>query len=225
MKETVLIIGATGNVGVSAVIASLRSGRNVLAIVRNQASAEKMFKHVGTREGITTVEVDVISEDGVAGVVDKVRAGTLPGFQHVYSADAYRATIPYLLSQANPHSTYTLITGSSGDLGIIAVTGITQGALYALANAAILENAQTNIRFNEVCLKYRVDYDSVSEGRTAGQSIKASEFARVYEGVLERREVDGCRVVVEGKGDVEVLRFEGKIGHGLTNEAVAGIVL
>jgi len=34
--ETVLVVGATGNIGVSAVTAALRSKRNVLAIVRNQ---------------------------------------------------------------------------------------------------------------------------------------------------------------------------------------------
>ncbi|TKA44803.1 hypothetical protein B0A55_13564, partial [Friedmanniomyces simplex] len=83
--ETVLVVGATGNVGVSAVIGSLRSGRGVLAVVRNQASADKLFKHVGSKEGITTVEADVTSESGVQGVVDQVKAGRLPAFQHVYS--------------------------------------------------------------------------------------------------------------------------------------------
>lgn len=54
--QTVLIIGATGNIGASAIHAALRSKLHVLAIVRNQASAEKLFRNVGTREGITTVE-------------------------------------------------------------------------------------------------------------------------------------------------------------------------
>jgi short-subunit dehydrogenase len=72
--ETVLVVGATGNIGVAAVIATLRSNRNVLAIVRNQASAAKLFQHVGTQEGITIVEADIMSEHGVQSVVDKVRA-------------------------------------------------------------------------------------------------------------------------------------------------------
>lgn len=92
-------------------------------------------------------------------------------------------------------------------------------------NAAVLENAQTNIRVNEVYLKYRVDYDDVAETRTVGTSIMASEFARVYEGILGREEIHGARVVVEGMGDVEELRLEGKVRHGLTNEGVAGLVL
>ena len=83
--ERVLVVGATGNIGVAAIIAALRTKRNVLAIVRNQDSAEKLFKHVGTKDGITTVEADVISEDGVQSVVDQVQAGKLPSFQHVYS--------------------------------------------------------------------------------------------------------------------------------------------
>lgn len=84
--ETVLIVGATGNIGVSAVKAVLQTGRHVLAAVRNQASAEKLFHHVGTKDGITTVEADVCSEKGVQGIVDLVRQGKLPAFQHVYAA-------------------------------------------------------------------------------------------------------------------------------------------
>lgn len=84
--ETVLIIGATGNIGVAAVMGALRSKRNVLAIVRNEESANKLFKHVGTRSGITIAEADIMSETGVQSVVDKVKAGVLPAFEHVYSA-------------------------------------------------------------------------------------------------------------------------------------------
>jgi NAD(P)-dependent dehydrogenase (short-subunit alcohol dehydrogenase family) len=86
---TVLVVGATGNIGVSAIFAALRSKLNVLAIVRNQASAEKLFDYVGTREGITTVEADITSDQGVKGVVDKVRKGELPAFQHVYAAGKF----------------------------------------------------------------------------------------------------------------------------------------
>jgi NAD(P)-dependent dehydrogenase (short-subunit alcohol dehydrogenase family) len=91
--ETVLVVGATGNIGVSAVKAALHSGRHVLAIVRNQDSAEKLFLHVGTQEGISTVEADILSEHGVQGVVDKVESGHLPAFQHVYGAGVYSSDI------------------------------------------------------------------------------------------------------------------------------------
>jgi NAD(P)-dependent dehydrogenase (short-subunit alcohol dehydrogenase family) len=84
--ETVLVVGATGNIGVSAIQAALRSKYKVLAIVRNQASAEKLIKHIEYSEGITFVEANVLSDSGVRGVVDQVRAGKLPSFQHVYSS-------------------------------------------------------------------------------------------------------------------------------------------
>lgn len=84
--ETVLIVGATGNMGVSAAKAALQSGRHVLAIVRNQDSADKLIRHVGSSEGITSVEADIASDSGVKGVVDRVRAGKLPAFQHVWSS-------------------------------------------------------------------------------------------------------------------------------------------
>lgn len=85
MPEHVLVIGATGNIGISAVKGALNSGRQVLAIVRNQASAEKLFKHVGNSEGIQVIEADVTSDTGVKSVVDQVKAGKLPAFQHVYT--------------------------------------------------------------------------------------------------------------------------------------------
>lgn len=84
--ETVLVVGATGNIGISAVIAALRSKRNVLAMVRNQDSAKRLIKHVGTSKAITCVEADVTSDTGVKSVVDQVRAGKLPNFQHVWSS-------------------------------------------------------------------------------------------------------------------------------------------
>ena len=84
--ETVLVVGATGNIGVSAVTAALRSNRNVLAIVRNQTSADKLIKYIGSSEGITFAEANVLSDSGVKGVVDQVRAGKLPSFQHVFSS-------------------------------------------------------------------------------------------------------------------------------------------
>lgn len=92
--ETVLVIGATGNIGVAAILGALRSNRNVLALVRNQVSVAKLFQHVGTHEGITIVEADIMSDQGVQSVVDQVRASKLPAFQHVYSAGEYPPSPP-----------------------------------------------------------------------------------------------------------------------------------
>lgn len=97
--ETVLVVGATGNIGVSAVTAALRSKRNVLAIVRNQNSADKLVKCIGSSEGITFAEANVLSDFGVKYVVDQVRAGKLPSFQHVYSSGWLPIT---LTSQRSP---------------------------------------------------------------------------------------------------------------------------
>jgi len=97
--ETVLVVGSTGNIGVSAVTAALRSKRKVLAIVRNQNSANKLVKHIGSSEEITFVEANVLSDSGVRGVVDQIRVGKLPSFQHVYSC----GWLPIILtSQRSP---------------------------------------------------------------------------------------------------------------------------
>lgn len=90
MAETVLVIGSTGNIGFSAVHAALSAKRNVLAVVRNQSSADKLVKYIGSANGITFTQADVLSETGVKGVVDQVRAGKLPAFQHVWSSGESR---------------------------------------------------------------------------------------------------------------------------------------
>jgi short-subunit dehydrogenase len=87
---TVLIIGATGNIGISAVLAARKLDYHVLAIVRSKESAEKLFAHVGSSGSITTVEADILSDKGVKSVVEKVRQGVLPAFQHVYAAGKFR---------------------------------------------------------------------------------------------------------------------------------------
>ncbi|KAL2803350.1 hypothetical protein BJX63DRAFT_412149 [Aspergillus granulosus] len=231
--QTVLVIGATGNIGVSAVKAALNSKRNVLAIVRNQASADKLVRYIGSAEGIAFVEASVTSNDGVKGVVDKVQAGELPSFQHVYSCVggeyitlplteitterfranmtamfeaaffAYRATIPYLLSQPNP-TTWTLCTGSQGDIATHALPAMAQGALFSFATAAARENSETNVRFNEVYLGLRVevDEDAAMHGVT-----RASEFAGVYEAILAREEIRSSRVSVERVEELKDIRF------------------
>lgn len=87
--ETVLVVGSTGNIGTAAVIGALRSGRNVLAIVRNQNSADKLVKSVGKADGITFAYADVASTTGIKSVVEQVRAGKLPAFQHVWSTGMF----------------------------------------------------------------------------------------------------------------------------------------
>jgi NAD(P)-dependent dehydrogenase (short-subunit alcohol dehydrogenase family) len=84
--ETVLVVGSTGNIGTSAVSAALRSKKQVLAIVRSQSSADKLVKNVGTDEGITFAISDVASTTGIRSVVEQVKDGKLPAFQHVWSS-------------------------------------------------------------------------------------------------------------------------------------------
>ncbi|TGO59595.1 hypothetical protein BCON_0043g00550 [Botryotinia convoluta] len=235
--ENVLVIGATGNIGVAAVLGALQSKRHVLAIVRNQASADKLFKHVGTTNGITTVEADIMSEGGVQTVMDQVRAGKLPGFQHVYSAAggaygatpltelslnelrqimsvnfesnffAYRATIPYLLEQKKATS-FTLCTGAQGDIGARAAPAISQGPLFSMANVACRDNTDSSVRFYEVYLNCRVEVDS-SAAQTG--AMKSSDFARAYTELLSRPEIKSSRILVSTHDDLKDLKHKKKI--------------
>ncbi|KAI8665067.1 hypothetical protein LRP88_12899 [Fusarium phalaenopsidis] len=236
--ETVLVVGATGKIGVSAVKAALNTGRNVIAVVRNQASTSKLLKHVGTSKGITVAEADVTSPDGIQSIVQRVREGQLPSFQHVYSSVgtfdlsphitdvsteafrrimnvnleanffAYRATIPYLLEQKYGKSTWTLMTGAAGDSGWAGVTAISQGALFSLANVACRELAETNIRFNEVWLAFRVEHD---EDAAKHGSIGSSTFAPHYEQILGRPEISASRVRLAKPADISNFTWSKKL--------------
>jgi hypothetical protein len=80
-----------------------------------------------------------------------------------------------------------------------------------LASVACLENRKTNVRFNEVYLGYRVDYDSVVEEKGGDNRMKASEFSRVYEAILADKDIKGCRITVSGPGDVDQLKYKKKL--------------
>lgn len=82
---------------------------------------------------------------------------------------------------------------------------MTQGALFSLANVARVDNKETNIRFNEVCLGLFVVAD-VALAEQWG-AIKARDFATTYEQILERGDVKGRRVVVYRKEDLAELNF------------------
>ncbi|KAL7908291.1 hypothetical protein GGI35DRAFT_453786 [Trichoderma velutinum] len=237
MPERVLVIGATGNIGVAAVKGALNSGRQVLAIVRNQTSAEKLYKHVGSSEGIEVIEADVTSDTGVKSVVDQVKAGKLPAFQHVFTSVggeytdiplksitterlrknmnmsleanffAYRDTIEYLQEQNHPDSTWTICTGSQGDMAIFALPAMTQGPLFSMATAAARENEKTNVRVNEVYLMFRVEVD---EDAAAHGVTSSSEFAANYEGILSNPEIRSSRVRVATPADIKDLKWAKK---------------
>lgn len=125
---------------------------------------------------------------------------------------AYRATVPYLLDQGFPGTTWTMCTGAQGEWGLRVAPAVTQGALFSFAVAAARENEDTNIRFNEVYLAYRVQLE-VEPGMTNfhGFPITTSrEFAPVFEKLLNRTDIRGSRVKAIKPQDVIDLKFEKK---------------
>jgi len=85
---------------------------------------------------------------------------------------------------------------------------MTQGALYSLANVACLNNADTNIRFNEVYLGLFVMAGAAAEQYGV---MKSEEFAVSYEKILARPDIKGCRVFVCQPEDLKELRFTRKL--------------
>ncbi|WQF76839.1 Putative NAD(P)-binding domain superfamily [Colletotrichum destructivum] len=180
MAQTVLVVGATGNVSIAAILGALRAGLNVLAVVCNQELAKKIKEH---------------------GVVDK--EFMTQNFESNYSA--YRATIPYLLEQKDTPCTWTTCTGSQGDKGDRALPAISQGAMFSMAYLAIKGLADTNVCFNEIYLAQRVEVDVVAEEHG---TMKSSIFGRVYANILAKTDLKGCRVRVESESDVDNLRAQ-----------------
>lgn len=120
----------------------------------------------------------------------------------------YIATVPYLLKEANPNATWTLITGGLGMMGIAGPTTISQGALYSLAAAACFENLKTNIRFNEINLTIGVK----SQPEEASDfNVSSAEFAGVYSQILENKDVRSKRIIVAQKDDIAKLNIVEKL--------------
>lgn len=109
-------------------------------------------------------------------------------------------------------TTWTLATGGSGDLGRPGVSAISQGALFSLANVACFELFNTNVRFNEAYLCYRVDYDAVCDEMGTKGRIRASEYARVYEFILHDQTLDACRISVLDPQDILNPKTKKKLG-------------
>lgn len=119
---------------------------------------------------------------------------------------AYRETIGYLLEQNQP-ATYTICTGAQGDFATFPLPAMTQGPLFSMATAASRENAETNVRFNEIYLAMRVEVDE--DARQHGVTT-ATEFAAVYEAIMSRSEIRSSRVRVMGPEDIKDLKYERK---------------
>ncbi|KAE8856315.1 hypothetical protein PTNB73_09580 [Pyrenophora teres f. teres] len=181
--ETVLVVGATGNIGIATIIGALRLDRNVLAVVRNQHSAKNVFEHVlGGHDRIKIVEANAVSDEGVQSVVDKHTnqqdidhriVGGQYFSQDIFNTTAeelqrsmkvnfesnfyaYRATIPYLPEQKHRRCTWTTCTGSQGDIGDFALPAISQGAMFSMCYHVCKALANINVRFNKIYLGRRV---------------------------------------------------------------------
>ena len=115
---------------------------------------------------------------------------------------AYRDTIGYLREQRNPLSTWTLCNGAQGDLADRAGPAISQGAMYSLATVAIRDNANTNVRFNEIYLNARVEVDHIAKQHG---TMSASALSPAYEQIMARQDIKGCRIYVNGPDDASNL--------------------
>ena len=81
---------------------------------------------------------------------------------------------------------------------------MTQGPLFSMANVACRDNAETNIRFNEVYLALRVEVDSIA---IQHGTMKASDFSIVYGKIFSHPETKGCRISVHGREDLENQKY------------------
>ncbi|KAM3498635.1 hypothetical protein MY10362_008057 [Beauveria mimosiformis] len=240
-SELVLVVGASGKMGVSAILGALKTGRKVLAVVRSESAMQRTLQQVGTSEGIVFTYADPTRENDLLDVVAKVKRGELPSFQHVFTsvgkvelhspiytvstedfdnifavdfkADffAYRATMPYLIEHGGPRASFTLLTGGLADLGIGGINSITAGARTSLAAVAAFENLKTNVRFNEIHLNYTIEHESTIKEKGLIHASKTSDFAQVYREVLARPVIRGCRISVHGQEDIDVLKIENKL--------------
>lgn len=132
--------------------------------------------------------------------------------------DAYKYAVPYLQSLKKP-TTFTLITGGARCFGTAGITSVNQGALGSLCAVGARELAETNVRFNEVYLAFRIEYDSnIESGDSSIPGVdwgenwsRASEFATVYDRILRDEKIKGKQVNVMSKVDMDGSNYEDKV--------------
>ncbi|KAJ1323880.1 SDR family NAD(P)-dependent oxidoreductase [Microdochium nivale] len=247
--EGVLIFGASGNIGVAAVIAALRSGRRAIAVVRSDKSAESLRTSVASgvslekQDQLKTLVADLSTVEGFKNVVARaIQADDEQGrgFQHVWASMgpdyhetpilelerdfmremmirnfepnllAYQSTMPHLLSlPAGVDATFTMCTGSQGDIAERAQPAMIQGALFSMASIACRDNESTNVRFNEAYLAFRVQVDALDNPYGIPDIMSSSDFAKTYEQILDGsgKARKSCRMLLEDHIDVDEVRF------------------
>jgi len=90
LGKTVLITGATGNVGSSAVKEFLEQGASVIATSRSKASLEKLTEKLQEisipTEKLIPVVVDISNDQEFSKIANQIREKTLPEIDHVISS-------------------------------------------------------------------------------------------------------------------------------------------
>lgn len=118
--------------------------------------------------------------------------------------------MPHLLSlPPSIDATFTMCTGSQGDIGERAQPALIQGALFGMANVACRDNKTTNVRFNEVYLAFRVQTEDSGTSPWGERDVmSSSEFGKMYEQIMDGdgKSVRSCRFLLEEPRDVEELR-------------------
>jgi hypothetical protein len=114
---------------------------------------------------------------------------------------AYRDTIAYLREQDD--SSFTICTGSQGDLATHPLAAMTQGALYSMCIGAARDNLDKPTRFNEVYLGFRVELD---EDAGRHNVVSSTEFGAVFKQLLDRSDIRSSRVEVCKPENMKVLK-------------------
>ena len=76
-----------------------------------------------------------------------------------------------------------------------------------MANVACRDLLETNVRFNEVFLGFRVEVDASAIKNSV---VKASDFAKNYQKLLGSPEIRSCRVTVMVPEEMEDLNYKRK---------------
>lgn len=76
-----------------------------------------------------------------------------------------------------------------------------------MANVACRDLLETNIRFNEVYLGFRVEVDATA---VPNGEVKASDFAKNYQKLLGDSSIRSCRVTVMVPEEIGTLNYKRK---------------
>eukprot|EP01120_Amphizonella_sp_Union-15-10_P007072 TRINITY_DN2352_c0_g1_i1.p1 TRINITY_DN2352_c0_g1~~TRINITY_DN2352_c0_g1_i1.p1 ORF type:complete len:257 (-),score=51.17 TRINITY_DN2352_c0_g1_i1:55-825(-) len=171
------------------------------------------LKHYGTNiENLIPHIVDVSNPTDLANLSQAIKDKKLPDIDHVVSSIGpwwntpplhevspekfrevlnanfeshffvYRYLMPFVIDK--PGSSYTIVSGTAGDVGSAGLTSVSQNGIFGISKVAFYETKDRSVRVNRLHMSIRIesdmDYDRMVKDSSVAEGSKTQISSRRY---------------------------------------------